>query len=408
MSRLLSLTVCSCAWVACIDPPTTTPPAPPIDPPAGNRAVEVTLTDVAAGSRVTVDRLTADAPPIEHTIIADGSPITLTGTSSDVFVATIADATGALLAKQAMGAHCAMNHAHRLDVPRDYPTIQAAIDAAKPGDTVNVSAGIYRESLAMRPGICLLGAGAKRTLLDGGNQPRSVIDLSGAPGSLVAGFTIRGSAQAGGCADPSDPFACSGDWYRAGVYLGGAKWEDPTHDAPPVIVNNVFADNDIGVMLYWRGVAVVRSNVFVANRIGLVANHFQDRTLVANNLFLDNRELAIGNQAAYLDLIDNIIIGSQIGVLFQYIQTGHIACNLFWRNGANQADINIVPPRFTIGEDGNVELDPKLVGNGDYHLENGSPAHDCGCHGDGAREVDGTLPDLGVYGGPLATWVTFD
>lgn len=153
-------------------------------------------------------------------------------------------------------------------------------------------------------------------------------------------------------------------------------------------------------MLYWRGVAVVRNNVFIGNRSGLVANHFQSRTLVANNVFLDNTELAIGNQSAYLDIIENVIAGSQLAVRFENIQTGFIRCNLFFHNGANQSE-----PRFTIGEDGNIEADPEFAGAavGDVHLGTGSPASDAGCSRS-SFEPDGSPHDLGAYGGPLASW----
>jgi hypothetical protein len=379
-------------------------PGPGTNPDPPSNRVEITFDHLQPGWLVTTSRLTAHEPPTEITQVSDGTPLTLTGTASDVFIATITDGDGALIALRAMHAPCTMAASRQLRVPHEYLTIQEAIEAASPGDTVKVAHGTYTESIVMRPGICLLGAGAKHTILDAGHEPRSLVDLSDAPGSVVAGFTIKNGAQGTGCARPLDPFGCSGDWYRGGIYLGGQTWEDPTQDAPPIIANNLFVGNDVGVFLYWRAFAVVRNNVFLTNRIGLVANHFQSRALVANNVFLDNTDLAIGNQAAYLDIIDNVIVGSELGILFQYVQTGHIRCNLFHANGAIQADLHLVPPRFAIGADGNLEGEPRFLGNGDYRLHPSSPGKDGGCH-DTAREPDGTRPDLGAYGGPLAAWI---
>ncbi|HEX8113467.1 MAG TPA: NosD domain-containing protein [Kofleriaceae bacterium] len=376
-------------------------PGPGGDPGPGPApsSIQVTVDGLEPGWLVTTSRLTDGSAPSDTTQVSDGSSIALTGTASDVFVAVVTDGTGNLVATHAMAAPCTMARSRQLRVPGEFSTIQAAVDAARPGDTVAVGPGTYTESVTLRPGVCLVGSGPARTVLDAGGAPRTLIDLTDAPGSMVAGFTLRGVTMPSGCAS-TDPFTCSGNWYRAGIFLGGTAWRDPTQDAPPMILGNVFEDNDIGVMLYWRGVAVIRNNVFVGNRSGFVANHFQSRTLIANNVFLDNTELAIGNQAAFLDIIENVIAGSQLGIRFEFVQTGFIRCNLFFDNGADSNE-----PRFALGRDGNLGGDPAFVDPGahDFHLRPGSPGIDAGCHGD-TFDPDGTPQDIGAYGGPLAAW----
>ena len=75
-------------------------------------------------------------------------------------------------------------------VPADIPTIQQAIDAASEGDTINVAAGTYNETLFIsKSGVTLQGAGRATTFLDGGGQ--NVITMDGARRVVIIGVTVR-------------------------------------------------------------------------------------------------------------------------------------------------------------------------------------------------------------------------
>ena len=52
-----------------------------------------------------------------------------------------------------------MAHATMRRVPQESPTIQAAIDAAQPGDTVIVASGRYQERLRLKPEIVVRSDG---------------------------------------------------------------------------------------------------------------------------------------------------------------------------------------------------------------------------------------------------------
>ena len=57
------------------------------------------------------------------------------------------------------------------DVPEEYPTIQAAVDAAQPGDLVRIGPGTYREQVVVGPAkrdVVLRGTDRNRVVLDGG------------------------------------------------------------------------------------------------------------------------------------------------------------------------------------------------------------------------------------------------
>jgi hypothetical protein len=78
------------------------------------------------------------------------------------------------------------------DGPADYPTIQAAIDAAIPGDTVYVYSGIYSEHVVVGKSIDLIGENRNTTNIDGGKSG-TVLSITSS-GVNVEGFQISNSS----------------------------------------------------------------------------------------------------------------------------------------------------------------------------------------------------------------------
>lgn len=80
------------------------------------------------------------------------------------------------------------------------PTIQAAIDAAAAGDTINVAAGMFNENLLIQKPITLQGAGAGSTILNANDAlPKEGIIVQGVTSgsTAISGFTIQNSALSG-------------------------------------------------------------------------------------------------------------------------------------------------------------------------------------------------------------------
>jgi pectin methylesterase-like acyl-CoA thioesterase len=69
-----------------------------------------------------------------------------------------------------------------------YTTVQAAIDAANPGDTIFICAGIYLGNLSIPKPLTLVGAG------DGDDQANNTI-LQGTGGGAVVDIPINGPDQ---------------------------------------------------------------------------------------------------------------------------------------------------------------------------------------------------------------------
>ena len=93
--------------------------------------------------------------------------------------------------------------AAELRVPVGFPTIQKAVDAARPGDVVLVQAGTYRERVRLKERVTLRSVGndapgklgfarAESTIIDGGGKVDENAGVAMAEGAVLDGFTVTG------------------------------------------------------------------------------------------------------------------------------------------------------------------------------------------------------------------------
>ncbi|WP_425834131.1 right-handed parallel beta-helix repeat-containing protein [Streptomyces fractus] len=76
-------------------------------------------------------------------------------------------------------------------VPADAPTIQRAADAARPGDLVLISPGVYKESVSLRTKrVVLRGTDRNKVVIDGDFKRANGVTVTGA-GSAVENLTVR-------------------------------------------------------------------------------------------------------------------------------------------------------------------------------------------------------------------------
>lgn len=82
-------------------------------------------------------------------------------------------------------------------VPQDYPTIQAAVDAAAPGDLVLIGPGVYREEVQVStPGVTIRGTDRNQVVIDGEFvRPNGIIVF--ADGVAVENLTLRNAEENG-------------------------------------------------------------------------------------------------------------------------------------------------------------------------------------------------------------------
>ena len=80
-----------------------------------------------------------------------------------------------------------------IHVPADYATIQAAIDAAKSGDIIQVAAGTYKENIVLnKSGITLQGDNQASIIQGSGPQTVLAQNISGEP-TIIQDFKIMGA-----------------------------------------------------------------------------------------------------------------------------------------------------------------------------------------------------------------------
>jgi hypothetical protein len=83
-------------------------------------------------------------------------------------------------------------------VPQDFPTIQAAVDAAGPGDLVLIDRGTYREEVEVTtPGLTIRGVDRNEVVIDGELQRPNGIEVFFADGVAIENLTVRNATGNG-------------------------------------------------------------------------------------------------------------------------------------------------------------------------------------------------------------------
>jgi len=139
-----------------------------------------------------------------------------------------------------------------LTVPRDYPTIQSAINAAETGDTIVIYPGIYYgPQIELNKEVTIMSEhpgdpySVAETIIDRtGYSDRAFIITTGANGAILDGLTIQNCNWNGGNALDGARDVNYPDGYDGGVAEGAAIYISANVNC--TIKNCVFRDNFIG------------------------------------------------------------------------------------------------------------------------------------------------------------------
>ncbi|UEC42835.1 MAG: TPR-repeat protein [Methanothrix sp.] len=145
----------------------------------------------------------------------------------------------------------------------DYATIQGAIDAASPGDVVEVGGGTYRENVVVKIPIVLRAAdgGGDKPIIDAGGRGSAVVLT--ADGVVLEGFILE-----------------NGGFGRAGIEVRSKDNQ---------IRKNLVTDNRwYGIYLDGSRGTVIEENVVWNNKYGIWINAGSDDNRIERNVFEAN------------------------------------------------------------------------------------------------------------------------
>jgi hypothetical protein len=184
------------------------------------------------------------------------------------------------------------------DVPREYPTIQAAVDAAHPGDLVRIAPGIYHEQVVVpstKKDLVLRGLDRNSVVLDGQNGARHDGIVVHADGVAVENLTVRGFASDGVLFAPDARAQKPLNGWRVGYVTAtnnGLHGIDAL-DARGGTIDHVWAsghaESGIRVGRCSPCNLLVTDSAAERDMVGFEGINASGNIVVANSLFRDNR-----------------------------------------------------------------------------------------------------------------------
>lgn len=207
---------------------------------------------------------------------------------------------------------CLLLQAAQLVVgPGGFPTVQQAIDAAQPGDTVLVFAGVHPGPVEISKPLVLLGEPG--AAISGGGKGTVLL--------VTAPATVRGLAIVSSGADQSRE--------DAGIMVVGAEGV--------VLEGNRLEDVLFGIYLKQAPAAVVRGNKVrgkplpLARRGDGIRLWYSDRGLIEENEIADSRDLVIWFSSHTL-VRGNRVTSSRYGLHYMYSNHNRFEGNRFVGN----------------------------------------------------------------------------
>jgi parallel beta-helix repeat protein len=249
-----------------------------------------------------------------------------------------------------------------IDVPADYSTIQEAIDAAKPGDTIHVEEGIYLEHVIIHKSLMLVGENSRTTIIDGTGDG-TVITIS-ARNVEISGFTVQNGR---------DGIVVKG-YFRGSIIQGNTISNNTSsgifihYGNDNVIQGNTVSNNTYsGISVWYGNNSIIKENIMVSNGLpnewgyGVELreshNNFVYNNTIMNNWYGIRLILCSANTLSYNNMTDNHF---NFGVSIWSSSLAHFIHGIDTSNTVNGKPINYLINQHKI------TIDPTTFSNVGY------------------------------------------
>jgi len=198
-------------------------------------------------------------------------------------------------------------------VPDNYATIQAAINAANPGDTIFVKNRTYYEHVVMNKTVSLVGQNRETTILDGGGIG-NVTEVT-ADNVTVTGFTIRNAeAWAGSGIALSQVTNCNvfGNNIQANNCSDGIWLHSSSNNG---ITGNNITNNWDGISLWNSSCNNITGNNIKANdHYGIMNSGSSNNDSITGNNIEDNDYGIVFWHSSHNKVVGNNIANNSNGI----------------------------------------------------------------------------------------------
>jgi parallel beta-helix repeat protein len=191
----------------------------------------------------------------------------------------------------------------------DFASVKVAVEAASPGDIVEVESGIYQENVKINKSLVLIGkdTGAGMPVIDAGKKGSAVSIL--ADGITLAGFNL------------TNAFGSRADFY-AGIRVWGNN---------SVLKDNQAFYNENGILMTNSINGTVENNLLLTNRYGMRIETSSDAIVIGNEMRDNNYGLLMVSSEGCL-LRSNLAEDNDYGIKLNDSENNTLIDNLMKGN----------------------------------------------------------------------------